>query len=106
MITRNTESRSKRIAIACIAVAILVPASYGFAEKLILFIMAVKQDQLAGFTIVPIANYLIVTAGMMCLLIWATRHGMFRDIEKPKYDMLDREAELDDMEQQARKNEP
>ncbi len=106
MIAQPNESRTKRIVIGCIAVAILGPASYGFIEKLYLFILAVKKDQLAGFTIVPIANYLIVTAGMVCLLLWATRHGMFRNIEKPKYDMLEREAELDALDEQARKNEP
>jgi hypothetical protein len=35
---------------------------------------------------------------MICLLVWATRNGMFRNIEKPKYDMLDREEELDRLE--------
>lgn len=91
----RAESRAKRIAVLCIALAILVPASIGFVEKLVLFILAVKKDQVAGFTIIPVTNYLIVTAGMLCLLIWAARHGMFRNIEKPKYDMLQREEELD-----------
>ena len=99
------ESKFKTIAVCVIAVAILLPASVGFAEKLTLFFMAVRKDQVAGFTIVPIVNYLIVTAGMVCLLIWAARHGMFRDIEKPKYDMLDREAELDRQEDRQRSDD-
>jgi hypothetical protein len=92
------DSRLKQVVIACIALAILVPASIGFAEKLALFILAVKRDQIAGFTIIPVVNYLIVTAGMICLLLWATRQGMFRNIERPKYDMLEREEDLDRLE--------
>jgi hypothetical protein len=34
--------------------------------------------------------------GMLCMLAWAASNGMFRDIEKPKYDMLQREQELDE----------
>jgi hypothetical protein len=94
----HTESRAKRIALWVIAIAILAPASYGFIEKLALFILAVRQDQVAGSTIIPVTNYLIVTAGMLCLLLWATAHGMFRDVEQPKYDMLEREEELDRQE--------
>lgn len=94
MIVR-TESRGKRIVIVCIALMILLPASYGFVEKLALFILAIRKDQVAAFTIIPVANYLIVTAGMACLLVWAIAHGMFRDVEKPKYDMLEREETLD-----------
>ncbi|MFO0973061.1 MAG: hypothetical protein U1A27_06445 [Phycisphaerae bacterium] len=85
----------KSVVVGVIAVLILLPASYGFIEKLILFVQAVRKDQVAGFTIVPVTNYLIVTAGMACLLGWAIFNGMFRDIEKPKHDMLQREADLD-----------
>lgn len=77
------------------AVLILGPAAYGFVEKLMLFILAVRRDLIGGFTIVPVVIYLIVTAGMVCLLIWAIHGGMFRDVEKPKFDMLEREADLD-----------
>jgi hypothetical protein len=43
-------------------------------------------------------NYLLVAAGFGCLLVWATARGMFRDIEKPKQTMLDRERALDERE--------
>lgn len=88
----------KNVVVATIAGLILLPASYGFFEKLTLFIQAVRRDQVAGFTFIPVVNYLVVTAGMACLLGWAIYNGMFRDIEKPKYDMLSREAALDRLE--------
>jgi nitrogen fixation-related uncharacterized protein len=68
---------------------------------LLLFVLAVKRDLIGGFTIIPVANYLIITAGMVCLLIWAIAHGMFRDVEGPKYDMLEREARLDRNDEEA-----
>jgi len=80
---------------AIMAVLILGPAAYGFIEKLILFIQAVRRDLIGGFTIVPVVIYFIVTSGMACLLVWAIKQGMFRDVERPKFDMLEREAELD-----------
>lgn len=92
---RASESRTKTIVVVTIGVLILLPAAYGFIEKLTLFILAVKRDLIAGFTIIPVVNYLIVTAGMACLLIWAVAHGMFRRIEQPKYTMLEREEEID-----------
>lgn len=100
------ESRGKRIFLVVFAFAILAPATYGFIEKLTLFILAVQKDQTAGFVVVPVVNYLIVTAGMVCLLGWAICHGMFRNIEQPKYDMLEREDELDRAESQGKDHTP
>jgi nitrogen fixation-related uncharacterized protein len=94
MIVRSN-SRWVRIIPAAMAVLILGPAAYGFVEKLILFIQAVRRDLIAGFAIVPVVIYLVVTTGMACLLVWAIQQGMFRDVERPKYEMLEREAELD-----------
>jgi len=88
-------SRWSTIVPMTMAVLILAPAAYGFVEKLILFIQAVRRDLIGGFTIVPVVIYFIVTAGMTCLLVWAIKQGMFRDVERPKFDMLEREAELD-----------
>jgi nitrogen fixation-related uncharacterized protein len=94
MIVRSN-SRWVRTIPAAMAVLILGPAAYGFVEKLFLFIQAVRRDLIAGFAIVPVVIYLVVTAGMACLLVWAIQQGMFRDVERPKFDMLEREAELD-----------
>lgn len=93
--TPERSRRIRNIVVWGMAVSILLPAAYGFIEKLMLFVLAVRRDLIGGFTIVPVVIYLIVTAGMMCLLIWAVKHGMFRDVEKPKFDMLQREADLD-----------
>ncbi|MFQ5423112.1 MAG: hypothetical protein ACE5F9_03945 [Phycisphaerae bacterium] len=93
--TPRAESRSKRIALWCIAVGVLVPGAYGFTAKLVEFIRTLVTDESGGFTLVPISNYFLIAAGMTCLLFWAIAHGMFRDVEGPKYTMLEREQELD-----------
>jgi len=91
----KVESRAKRITIVVMAICILVPGAYGFIEKLIQFVRTLNNDSGAGFTIIPISNYFLIAAGMACMLAWAIANGMFHDIEKPKYTMLEREAELD-----------
>jgi hypothetical protein len=40
-------------------------------------------------------NYLLASLGFFFLLLWAAARGMFRDIERPKYEMLERERLLD-----------
>jgi hypothetical protein len=40
-------------------------------------------------------NYLAVAAGFICLTVWAAHRGMFKDIEAPKYRLLENEDELD-----------
>jgi len=92
---RQPESRKKRITLWVIAVVVLVPGAYGFVEKLLEFIRTLNAGEDAGFTIIPISNYFLIAAGMGCMLAWAIANGMFRDIEEPKYTMLEREAELD-----------
>jgi hypothetical protein len=94
MIVRR-ESRTKAIVVAAFSLLIMVPAAIGFVGKLVDFFRTLTSEAGGGFTIVPIMNYLLVTAGFACFLIWAIVHGMFRHVEQPKYDMLDREAELD-----------
>ncbi len=92
---RVRDSRKKRTVLLLIAGLILIPGAYGFIEKLVQFIRALSIDRGVDFTLVPVSNYLFVAAGMACMLVWATLHGMFRDVEGPKFDMLEREQELD-----------
>lgn len=85
----------KAILLGFMAVAIVVPAAIGFVTKFVYFVKTLRTDNTGSFAIVPMVNYLVVAAGFFCLLIWAAYRGMFRDIEGPKYTMLDREDRLD-----------
>lgn len=85
----------KAIFLGIMALTIIVPAAIGFITKFVYFVRTLRTDNTGSFAIVPMVNYLVVAAGFFCLLIWAAYRGMFRDIEGPKYTMLDREVRLD-----------
>ena len=95
MTTRNPEDRLTRWITGLLAVLILIPSMYGFVGKFVEFVHVFRGDPSGIFAITPIVNYLCASLGFFCLLIWATRNGMFHEVEQPKYDMLDRERELD-----------
>lgn len=76
-------------------VPILVFSGLGFAAKFLEFIHTFQGDWEGVFAITPMVNYLLASAGFFCLLVWATMNGMFHDLEKPKYTMLDNDSTLD-----------
>jgi hypothetical protein len=78
------------------ALVILLPSMYGFATKFREFIQIYRGEVDGVFAISPIINYLLASAGFFFLFCWAAAHGMFRDIERPKYDMLATERKLDE----------
>ncbi len=87
--------RGVMIATIVMGIVILPPSGVGFVNKLMEFGNLAKGDAEGAFAITPITNYLFASLGFFCLLMWATMHGMFHDIEQPKHTMLDREDELD-----------
>ncbi len=97
----HRENKATIIVTAVLAVLILVPSLWGFGMKLTEFIALVRGDVDGIFAISPVANYLLASLGFFCLLLWATLNGMFRDIEEPKYHMLEQEAKLDEASTKA-----
>ncbi len=91
-------SRLGLIVTILFALIILPPALYGFGSKFRELVILVKGEEDGAFAITPVVNYLLISAGFFFLLCWAILHGMFRDVEKPKYSMLEREQELDQRE--------
>ena len=77
------------------AVAVLIPSLYGFSGKFIEFINVFRGESDGVFAITPVVNYLLASLGFFCLFGWAVMHGMFSDIESPKYKFLEQEAWLD-----------
>lgn len=86
---------ASRLVLQLLAVVVLIPCAVGFGTKFYEFLVTFRQNRDGVFAIVPMVNYLAATAGFAFLLVWATIHGMFRDIEGPKYSMLAREDYLD-----------
>lgn len=83
------------LAMLLMALAVLLPSLYGFGTKLLEFIALFRGDVDGAFAISPVLNYLLASLGFLCLFGWAAMHGMFRDVERPKFTMLENEARLD-----------
>jgi len=92
---RDGSSRRKTWITIAMAVLILIPSMYGFLGKFIEFIHIYRGTGGGEFAVAPILNYLLASAGFFCMLLWASWNGMFRDVERPKYDFLDNEARID-----------
>lgn len=80
----------------------LVPAGIGFTVKYLDLLILFGSGEEGAFAVVPIMNYLLSSLGFFMLFFWAVKHGMFRDIEKIKYTMLQTEKELDCLEEEER----
>jgi len=106
MTKRLNVSRGHRWFLLIFAAIFFVPAGAGFGYKLYEFLVVsgLKPEgrfEDGRFAIVPLMNYLLVFGGMFCLLIWAIFNGMFKDVEAPKYTMLENERKLDEAEDVA-----
>ncbi len=91
-------SRAQVISTVGFALIILIPSLLGFANKFREFVLLYRGDVDGVFAITPIMNYLLASLGFFCLFFWAIYQGMFRDIEAPKFTMLENERKLDEEE--------
>jgi len=91
----NRSDRRRRLVMLLMAMAVLLPSLYGFGTKFVEFVALYRGDVDGAFAISPILNYLLASLGFLCLFGWAALGGMFRDVEAPKWTMLENEALLD-----------
>lgn len=96
IIARKPPTRpASRLVGAIFAVLVLVPSLIGFGNKFLEFISLYRGEADGAFALTPILNYLLAAIGFFFMFCWAMAHGMFRDVESPKKDMLDVEDLLD-----------
>lgn len=85
--------------VTILAVVIFGSCFYGFGSKFLELVRLVRESESAAsegvFAVAPLMNYLLASAGFLCLLGWAATQGMFQDIEGPKRTMLEHEQQLD-----------
>ena len=76
---------------------VIVVAGVAFIFKLTEFIYVAtnKGPDSMGTFLIPVMNYLLVAAGFLCMFLWAYFTGQYRDVEAPKYRMLEMQAEID-----------
>lgn len=80
---------------AILAIVLLAPSLFGFGTKFLELIKLSTGESEGWFAISPVVNYLLASLGFLCLFAWAAGHGMFRNIEEPKFQMLEVEQVLD-----------
>jgi nitrogen fixation-related uncharacterized protein len=86
-------------------ITICVAAGGMFIFKLFSFMKTIKREEMDGFAFDPIMIYALVAMGFLTLLVWAYLTGQFRDIEGPKYEMLERFHEQEQEEVRMTKGE-
>lgn len=89
----NTQPKSWYVWI--FSVVILVPAILGFSNKFLDLILVAYGDEEGAFAVTPIVNYLLATAGFVCLLLWTATQGAFKTLDAPSHAMLENERRLD-----------
>ena len=87
--------------IHAVFVAAALSAGGMFVFKLFSFMKTIKRDEMAGFAFDPIITYGFVAMGFLFLIAWAYLTGQFRDIERPKHDMLERVRQQEELERLA-----
>ncbi|HMP06148.1 MAG TPA: hypothetical protein PJ982_07360 [Lacipirellulaceae bacterium] len=93
-----TSAGWNRFWMAVMGAVIVGGGLWGFGHKFLALVRLALQEQggaEAAFAVAPVVNYLLASLGFLCLVGWAAAHGMFHDIEGPKYTMLDVESRLD-----------
>lgn len=88
-------TRGQKIMLWTFVATLLLPGAVGFIDKLGMLFRVLFTSVEGGYALIPILNYLLIAAGLLCFFVWAVSQGMFRNIESPKYEHLEREQSLD-----------
>ncbi len=80
-------------------VFIVIIAAIAFIYKVSQYGKTLLTGDIPGFAVVQMVTYFVAVVGFVLLLIWSFLKGHFKDVEGPKYRMMEREAELDRQEQ-------
>ena len=77
--------------------AVVIVAGAAFLMKLVDFWVTATTDgpDALGSFLIPVLNYLLVAGGFAFMFLWAYSKGHFRDLEAPKYRMLEMQREID-----------
>ena len=102
----RTPSRRRRRLTLALAAGILLPSLWGFGTKFVELVRLAQGDAEGAFAIAPVTNYLLASSGFLLLFFWAAANGMFHDIERPKYTMLDNERRLDEQRADRPRSSP
>ncbi len=90
-------SRAPRLFLWVFSILMVLTAGTAFIMKLIDFYVTATREGAAalGSFLIPVLNYLCIAAGFAALFIWAHSRGQFRNVEAPKYRMLEQNRKWD-----------
>jgi hypothetical protein len=91
LLDREPPSRATRAFLWIFSIVMILTAGSAFGMKLIDFYVTAtrKGSSALGSFLVPVMNYLCIAAGFAALFVWAYARGQFRNVEEPKYRMLE-----------------
>jgi hypothetical protein len=81
--------------LAAFAAAVVLLGGFGMVYKMTEFTMTIVKDDVAGFGVVALAVYFTGMLPLLFLTLWGICAGHFRDIERPKYRMLELDREIE-----------
>jgi uncharacterized membrane protein YhaH (DUF805 family) len=73
-------------------VLVMVVAGGAFVHKMFEFVLTIERGDVQGFGAVSIATYLLGMLPLLFLTLWAVLSGRLRDVERPKFRMLELDA--------------
>ncbi len=94
---KKNDSRTMSVLVVGIAVA---AAGLTFMYKLYEFVAAAAEGYMPGILTASVLPYFFISTGFLFLAAWAWAGGHFKNIEKPKRDMLHQEEEYEKLERQ------
>ena len=77
------------------AIVVMAVAGLGFVYKMAEFVVTITRDEIAGFGAVAVATYLIGMLPIVFLTLWGVLSGRFRDVERPKFRLLELDREIE-----------
>jgi hypothetical protein len=75
--------------------AVVTIAGLGSTYRLTQFVATILKEELTGFGVISIATYLLGVIAILFLTLWALCKGHFRNLEAPKYRMMELNDEID-----------
>jgi hypothetical protein len=84
--------------------AVILIAGAGFTFKFVEYTISIfnSPNDLVNFAITPLVMYMFVAAGFLFLFLWTVFRGDYKDIERPKFRLFERELEIDMTERSVR----
>ncbi len=78
--------------------SVIIIAGTGFTYKFVEFTYSIfaTGNDLVQFAVTPIVMYSCVALGFFFMFLWTVLRGDYKDIERPKFRLFEREIELGD----------